>query len=259
MLTVAFNVFDGDEWLPDAINSLREIDCEIIIVWQNTSNYGLKYEPKLPVEGKKLFFKPKWVKPALNELNKRKIALMHSTRPYFMCMDVDELYDPSVLRCAFDRFVASGHEASACQMQTYYKYPDCRLVPPETYWVPLFFRVSQKTFELDTPWPIVADQTRKIPTNDVLLFSREEIEMHHMSHVRYCIRRKLYNSSARILYNPEQLAKWHDTWTLGQKALLAHGFHEVNQCVQSLSLTYGGIRSAPNTGSASSSVSGDVK
>lgn len=228
MLTIAFNVFDGEELLEESIRGVRDIASRIVFVWQRVSNCGEEYEPALPGGFDAIEFCPDLSRPAhVNELAKRNLAVGACRTPWFMSMDVDELYKPGELARAFAATVGEGCDAAACQMQTYYGTPNWRLDPPETYWVPLFYPMNGRRFEHGCRWPVPVDPTRSMPAERVRLFTRTEIEMHHMSYVRRDIRRKLRNSSARPHLDLERLASWHENWRPGTPALMPRGEHAV--------------------------------
>jgi hypothetical protein len=114
-----------------------------------------------------------------------------------MGMDSDELYVKEEFDHMKQIVVDGNHDASACQMLTYYKTGEYIIDPPEDYYVPLFYKIeSHRGFELGASFPVLVDPTRGIPSTNVRLFKRNEIQMHHYSYVRRDIRRKLVNSSA---------------------------------------------------------------
>lgn len=232
-LGVAYNIFDGEELLLPSIRRMREVAHKIVVVYSNISNFG-ESNPGLmnvikQIENESLAdiivqFFPKKDNAHKNETAKRNMGLEHCLDcDVFMTMDCDEFYEPSQLLNALRLFVLSDRNTSACKMQTYYKKSNVIIEPAEEYYVPLFYKVDDRRFILNQKWPVLADPTRKLRPDSFIEFSRDIIEMHHMSYVRNDIRRKLRNSSANINFisRIEEIALAHDKWQLGDLAYLA--------------------------------------
>lgn len=245
-LGVSYNLFDGEELLEFSITNIRPCVQYISVVYQDISNLGnhsnsqiimfleslklkgliddiIKYEPNLSLKGHG------------NEVIKRNIGLESCQRngcTHFMSMDCDEFYGAKELEHI--KSLLSGYDSSACQMQTYYKTSEWAIHPPETYYVPLIYKIDERRFNLNVRWPITADPTRRLDPKNMKVFTRNEIEMHHMSYVRKNIRAKLNNSSANGNWKNriESLAAYHDNWTPLQKAQFAGSeerFYDVKQ------------------------------
>jgi len=221
-LSISYNIFDGEELLETSINSVRKIADHISVVYQTTSNFGVKnekiepYLKELQAKGliDKLFlYEPdliksesgevNWKSGTINELEKRQIGLkIAKANGYkiFMNMDADEVYDTKQLFDALSNFVIGDYDSSFCQMKSFYKLPTMELVPPETYYVPLFYRIN-KNSKLERienkDYPVICDPTRRMKAGYVRIFNREEIEMYHYSYVRKDIESKVLNSSAQ--------------------------------------------------------------
>lgn len=238
-LAVAFNIFDGTENLELTVKNIRPCVDFLIAVYQNTSNYGnlidtdypkllqslgfhyiVKYEPKLGQS------------PHFNEIAKRNIGLNIARQngcELFMTMDCDELYNLSEFKLALNEFIRSGSDASACMMQTYYGNKHWVYKEPETYYVPLFYRTDAKDtrlFREYVQWPVLADPTRKLPSNKVLVYPRSTIQMHHYSYVRHNIELKLINSSALRNYQGRvaDIVQAYNNWNNSDKGLTVHGW-----------------------------------
>jgi hypothetical protein len=231
---VAYNVFDGVELLPLSVASIKKHVDFICAVYQTESNYGEKSE----IGYNDLFFKlgldfsihytPKTNgRNAHNEVAKRNEGLIACTAAgcdIFLTMDCDEVYNPLQFERAKNKFIESGKKSSACQMLTYYHDYNQVFDPPETYHVPLFYRLDGRRFREPTPWPVVADPTRKLSDDDVLLFDRDEIEMHHLSYIRNDIGLKCRNSSSHRLRNAAgEIEKYYKNWLPGMPGYFAGG------------------------------------
>jgi hypothetical protein len=234
-VAAAYNVFDGSELLPQSIDCIRAVADVVIVVYQTKSNYGnyLGFDLKARLEAMDIdvlyHYEPVAGTGAFNECNKRNVGRILAEQQgadVFITVDCDELYNKQQLRDALAAFVASGKDASACQMQTYYKTSDYRYATPEEYYVPLFYKLGMnRVFKEYTQWPVLADPTRKLASNNVLVFSREQIEMHHLSYVRDDIRMKLVNSSAlkNHAHKVDEIVNRYQSWKAGEPALTVHG------------------------------------
>lgn len=233
-LGIAYNVFDGTELLKQSIEQVRGLADFIVVVGQERSNFGERI-PKwtkdylmdaLTLADASMDFEPDDAGGHRNELRKRNMGLERCKRAgctHFMTMDADEFYDAGELRRAMDKFESGDYDASACMMQTYYGLPTHALDPPESYYVPLIYKIDMRSFMMGQPFPVIADPTRKMRTEKFLAFGRDEIEMHHFSYLRKDIRLKLRNSSARTNFNDRvvELAAYYDNWESGKQASLA--------------------------------------
>jgi hypothetical protein len=116
-----------------------------------------------------------------------------------------------------------GYDSSACQMTTYYKEPIYRLDPKEEYYVSLIYKINNNSsYVMGVPFPVLVDPTRRMNTTNCRIFTRDEIEMHHMSYVRKNIERKVRNSSAKVNFEswiPEFL-EYFNKWGEGDDALM---------------------------------------
>lgn len=236
-LGIAYNLFDGSELLEFSAKSVRNCADYIVVVYQDVSNFGngsnvnvlnllsglktlgliddfVLYNPNLGLRGHG------------NEIAKRNLGLelcLAQGCTHFMTMDVDECYKETELKSAKEIVESDGYDSSACQMQTYYKTAEYAINPPETYYVPLIYKLDERRFNQNVRWPISADPTRRLEQKTMMAFMRNKIEMHHYSYVRKDIRAKLNNSSANVNWQNkiERLALHHDNWDPTQKAQFA--------------------------------------
>ena len=256
-LGISYNVFDGEELLEYSLLSVRTIAHHISVVYQTKSNYGnenpnLKKELEtLQDKGliDKLFlYEPKtfesetndkhtigsvarvicvddkgkrtWRNGTLNEIEKREIGLKIAKAnncDTYMSMDADELYDTNEFMDALANFEIGDYDSSFCQMRTFYKFPTHQIDPPETYYVPMFYRIgknSKMEFIHNNQFPVSCDPTRRMKAGYVKIFSRDEIEMYHYAYVRKNIESKIKNSSAQADKTiQERIIKQYNSFT----------------------------------------------
>ncbi len=235
--SIGFNVFDDSiELLEASISNLRPLVDKIYVVWQDVSNFGENaVEPIAEfIEGLKAKgliddeykFKPK---PAMgahyNEMEKRRIGLYLAQADgmdYFMSMDSDEFYDESEFIAMKQTYIDEDLDSGYAQMQTYYKQSDICFETPEEYYVSLFYKVREGvTFEYGVT-PVLIDPTRRQDFGKYKIFTREEIQMHHMSHVRKNIARKFNNSSASVNFRSDipKLIACHESFDINKSNLV---------------------------------------
>lgn len=235
-LGVSYNLFDGEELLESSIKSIRTNVDFISVVYQTVSNFGNpcneELEPLLESLHKEglideLFeYRPNINKGGhYNEIRKRNIGLTLSEGAgctHHMAMDSDEFYTNEQFKYMKKTMEESGYDSSACQMTTYYKEPIYRLEPKEEYYVSLLFKIKQgREYVIGHPFPVLVDPTRRMEPGNCKVFTRDEIEMHHMSYVRKNIRKKLQNSSASPNFrNIDKIVDYYQKWEYPQQALM---------------------------------------
>lgn len=234
---VSYNLFDGEELLESSIKSIRDNVDYVSVVYQTTSNFGhpcseglvpLLEDLKSRGLVDELFeYQPKVNKGGhYNEIRKRNIGLILSEGAgcdYHMAMDSDEFYTDEQMKYVKKIIEEGGYDSSVCQMTTYYKEPIYRLEPKEEYYVSLFHKIRPGVeYVLGHPFPVLVDPTRRVNPGNCKVFTRDEVEMHHMSYVREDIERKVRNSSAKVNFDrwiPEFL-EYFNNWEYGKKALM---------------------------------------
>ncbi len=232
---VSYNVFDAEEHLEGSILQIRNSVDFISVVFQKKSNYGYECNENLQsllinlknnglIDEIYEYYPTIGVSPHVNEINKRNIGLGLSVRnrcTHHMSMDTDEYYEKSQFEYLKKIMIDGDFDSSACQMSTYYKEPIYRLEPKEEYYVSLLFKIRPNIYyKFGNSFPVLTDPTRSMDSGKFRVFSRDEIEMHHMSYVRKNIEKKLLNSSAKINfenYIPEFL-EYFKNWENGMKA-----------------------------------------
>lgn len=232
---VSYNIFSGLELLEGSIERIKDHVDHINVVYQVVSNTGtIKTEihdfvrylyHKGLIDSANLFHAYDGATPKQNETRKRNIGLevcRDKGCTHFLSMDTDEYYDPDQFKQAIDLVIQGGYSSSACKMQTYYKSIEYRLSPPEEYYVPFLYKIDDRSFINGQQWPVKADPSRKMRPDKMKIFSRNELEMHHLSYVRTDIREKLYNASSSVNFKDrlEEIADYYDNWTYPMPAYL---------------------------------------
>jgi len=175
-----------------------------------------------------------------NEITKRELGRLNCLEngmTHFISMDCDEFYLKSELAYAKQKMINNGYESSACRMRIFGKFPTVEYLRDDYNAVPFIHILSPtKPYRLASPYPeqenkrmIGLDPTRRIENIDHTMkfyfFSRQEIEMYHMTLVRKNIYKKLINVSNRQNYGDIELflEKWN-SWTPDQGVLHPHPF-----------------------------------
>lgn len=211
-LAAIYNVWDGEELLEGSIRQIRSLVDEVIIVWQDKSNYGEEYRPFLT---EKILFDSTLVKyePNLglsgvqNETIKRQSGIDKAKElkcTHFILMDCDEYYEAHEFERAKERIDKNDLEGTVVRLFTYYKYPTLRLEFMESYYVPFIHKLKPNTLCGVRNYPFWCDPTRGINVSNVALL---DCVMHHYSWIRKDIRKKLNNSSAKKNFS-EKISKF---------------------------------------------------
>jgi hypothetical protein len=236
-LGVSYNLFDGEELLEDSIKQIRSEVEHISVVYQTVSNFGNKCDPELvnmltDLKERGLIDQLFEYKPIIgvgghyNEVTKRNIGLSLSIGAgctHHMSMDSDEFYKPNQFKLIKTKMEEGDFDSSFCQLKTYYKERDVILTPPEDYYVSLIYKITpDNSFVLGLPCPVLVDPTRRMNSGKHIIFTREEVQMHHMTYVRKNLRTKLENSSALMNFKDriDNLVKYHDEWKYPMDALM---------------------------------------
>ncbi len=178
---VSYNIFsDSIELLEHSIKCIREHVDHINVVYQTVSNMGLaSSEPIEDIVNDLLArglvdevycFKPKVQRgPHANECEKRQLGSYISANAgchYHMCADADELYNEKQFVHMKNTYLTDNLVAGYAQMQTFYKSTEYVLDPPETYYVSLFYDISNgDTYAFNAPCEVLVDPTRKMVLN----------------------------------------------------------------------------------------------
>ncbi len=227
----SYNVYDGIELLEHSIKSIRESVDFISVVYQTISNSGQTSDEDIKglldeLVGKGLINEVFHYNPKLNmslhwnELEKRKIGVylsQNADSKYHLTIDTDEIYIKNQLDYVKQYMLDNPNiDAGYCQMQTYYKSTEFVLDPPEDYYVSLFFDIydGERNYGFGERGVVLVDPTRNMKSVNPKVFTRNEIELHHISGVRKNYRKKVTNSSASTNYNLEidKLCDWYDNF-----------------------------------------------
>ena len=238
-LGASYTVFDDAiELLSYALAAIRPEVAYVSVVYQMISNTGEKASfgfreeiARLRVAGlidEVVFYIPDLQQSAaLNELQKRNIGFDLSRKAgctHHMATDSDEFFTHAHFEIIKKDLRDNQSEAQFAQMKTFYKFPTEEILPPDEYFVPLFYKITpENCYILNAPTPVVVDPTRSISTATYRIFTREEVEMYHMSYVRKDIGKKLRNSSAAVNFADKipLLIEAYQKWQPGDPVLLA--------------------------------------
>lgn len=212
-LGISYSVWDGEELLEQSIKQIRPVADYINVVWQKLSWYGRPCNPgleklllKLKDKGlidEIIFFEPDLAaNPSYNEITKRNIGLRAARRAgctHFMTMDTDEFYDTTQFRAAYNDIVERNLTHTCCNIISYVT-PTVRYRDPESFFVSFINRIDHNekfTFDAFCDYiPCLVDPTRKIKLRKKSRFCfLGNIVMHHMTHVRRDINKKVENST----------------------------------------------------------------
>lgn len=203
-LAAIYNVWDGVELLRGSMNCIKDHVDVFVIVYQDVSNKGEKYDPLEEVDLSGLnnirIIKYDPILEAngtYNERRKRNLGLdiaREEKCTHFLHMDCDEYYE-DFWKAKRD-FRHSGAKGSVCELLTYFKLPTYRFENVDNYFVPFIHQLRNDTFAGQfSIYPFYVDPTRNINEKDVV---KLESKMHHFSWVRKNIERKVRNSSANL-------------------------------------------------------------
>jgi hypothetical protein len=239
-LGVSYMVFDGSELLEAAILSIRNQVDFVSVIYQSTSYFGNPAESQLELTVKRLEYSgliDQLVhrEPDLslhhkdNELGYRNLGLQLSKEAactHHLTLDVDEFFNESQL--AYAKTQMNGYDVSIVPMSVYYKKPTYLIVPDQKLHISFIHSVENEydrtvTFE---EFPFRLETTRRLKCHaKCRIFSKEEVNMHHMAYVRKDIRRKLENSDNGQFYRKrEQFYSDFNKYQLGDRLRIVPDF-----------------------------------
>lgn len=236
----SYNVFDNEELLESSIKNIRNFACEITVIFQNISNFGVKADPNLlevlnDLKNKKLvdnlvLYNTQLSKGAQwNELQKNNLGYEFAKKKkadYYSLMACDEFYFEDEYKKMLDCLNEYPVDLVTSYMYTYYKSSNYRFKEIENYVVPILNKVYQddRRYVVNGKMPLLIDPLRTMEYNSCFCFPKQTPLMHHLSHVRKDFRKKLENSSAKVnwLNHIEEMVKRYESWKPGQNAYL-HG------------------------------------
>jgi len=226
---VSYNVFDGVELLEDSINHIRNFVDYISIIFQTKSYWNNDLSQREITIVNDLYDRGLINEIVMydnnfnisihgNEITKRNLGLQSAIRngcTHFMSLDCDEFYVNDEFKMLIDFHKNNPNDISYIPLVAYYK--DSKyLINPEKYnnndlYVSGFYPTNLQ-FKMASPLRIKVDPTRKVTggkENNIKIFNKDEIKMHHLSYVRVDLYKKINNSPAKLRYgnNPNHLEK----------------------------------------------------
>jgi hypothetical protein len=203
-IAAVFNVWaDCLCLLPYAIENIRPVVDEVIVVYSWKSNRGNTIRYELPKDCILVQCEPETNVPHINETAKRNAGLEEVKKrgfTHFIMMDADEFYVQSEFQKA--KLLLGNQAGSVCRIQTYFKSPTLTIGYDYTL-VPFIHKVTPRLqYKLNSAsYPFTyergnarIDCTRRLNISSGVILA--DITMHHYSFVRKDMNLKLENSSA---------------------------------------------------------------
>ena len=172
--------------------------------------------------------------PFFNELKKRelgRLACQKQACTHFMSMDTDEYYKQQELQVIWHRMMQQGYDCAVCKMRFFFKFPRCELLPKDdNNYVTAIFKVDpDMPLRLAHPYAnLLIDPTRRMfGATQLLVCTRNELEMYHYSFVRLNIAKKIMNVTNRGNYNQHELNEFiqrFPKWTQGLPVVHPHPY-----------------------------------
>ena len=124
---------------------------------------------------------------------------------HFFFSATDHYYDS--LQFANCKQKAKQYDVTASKMYTYFKNPEWRLDPIESYYMPFICKLRKsQTYCRDTggKWNVYIDPSLcAVPNDSFYEFKEDELIMHHYSFVRDDMSNKLMNAAARVNFDKD--------------------------------------------------------
>jgi hypothetical protein len=199
--------------LPHCIENHSTFADSVIVVWSETSNYGVK-DPRM----KEFVYKHTYSNvifhqlepqrgrlPAVNERAKRNagidVARTHGFS-HFIIADADEFYDARLVEWEKEKFNQLTIYGLVCGLRVYVRHPT--LYTTDHTLVPFIHKLTPKIKCVENRYYPFAydnggariDPTRRFNISEGVV--RSDIQMHHMSYVRSDINMKIANSTANL-------------------------------------------------------------
>lgn len=237
-LGICYNVFQGTELLPYAIEEIRHhVDVVVACVQSHSwTKQPIKQKDVLIVAELKnkgliddvIYFTPTAMNPKVEQTNKSEFCRRHLKEvhncTHFIISDVDEIYQREQFAHAKEVMLKGEFKSSACLMETYYKDPIYKLSPRVDFYVPFIFQMDYRDYSLNATFPVKVDPSRKINSGieDTVLFSPDQLLMHHYSYIRSNLEEKVFNSSNYPKHKTtfEGLAEYWNKWEFPMPAII---------------------------------------
>lgn len=207
-----FNVWDGIELLYYAVDNIRPVVDEVIIVWSEMSNRQEKNDEFSPEDFSDCVLvqsEPKYLRnPSESEREKRNVGLQKAKElgfTHFIMMDCDEFYDQYDFTQEKERIYRDNLNGLVGNVKVYFKEPTLTIGLDPSTRVPFIQKIvpglayrrnKQYPFAYDENGGLRIDPTRHLTHNKGVEWS--DILMHHYSWVRKDIGKKVRNSSASL-------------------------------------------------------------
>lgn len=235
-LGIAYNLFDGEEFLPFLLKSVRQQIDFISVIYQPYSYFGSPAPPEQLeildglasaglIDKIVRYNSDLSLKPRVNETAIRNLGVQLSSDAgctHHISSDVDEFYDPVQLEYA--KSIMDDHDSSVVLNWNYFKEPTYLIVPKREHYASFIHPVSN-TYDMTSTFFFNVDPTRKlVNTQKCKVFSEDEIVIHHMSFVRKDIRKKFVNSAMGLIPSLDKFVTRFDTYKLGDRLVVPPDF-----------------------------------
>lgn len=211
---VSYSVYDGEELLEASIKSIKNCVDYVGVVYQTKSWYGEDADKNLlplllDLKNQGLIdelieYKPNFKKNAgKNERTKRTLGIKHARKAkvdYLICMDTDEFFIKEEIESAKTEIISKGITHSFCPIVNYTEDFTERLLEIRSFAIPLFSKINifSKAGKNYKHAITITDPNRTISHR---IFSKYfflcSVRMHHFTHIRKDIEKKLRSSSCK--------------------------------------------------------------
>lgn len=223
----AYIVFDGTELLERSIDQIRQHVDFICVVYQRSSWFGkpvsgfdlgtvksLRATEKIDRLVEFTAFRSLQDKSGISmrraksfERDKRQLGLRECITngcTHFLCMDVDEFYDPTQFLAAKNKIIEHDYAQTACKFINYVNIPTVHR-GYDSKRVPFICKVNSES-QLGQEFFVKCDPTRGIKpqVKPFVEFDASELTMHHMETVRMDLQAK-YESTTRSNFKRERI------------------------------------------------------
>lgn len=233
-LGVCYMVFDGEELLPFAVKNIRPLVDHISVTYQTTSYFGNPCGPELiptinallkdNLIDEAIHYEPNIsLLPKDNELQLRNIGLNASRQTdcsHHISFDVDEFITLPQLQYAKHVVDKEKPDFTMTPHIVYFKSPTYQVTPHMNLNCS-FMHPVDNDYVYNNEFPFRIDVTRRFRNHErFIVFSMEEVAIHHMSYVRKDIKKKFLNSDNGRCYQINKFTKQHTEYQLGDKICL---------------------------------------
>jgi len=254
---VAFNLFDGEEILIDSLLSYRPYVHKLIVVYQCKGHYGsdhsnpnlergLKYLKSIGLVDELIKFsnfdiatdEVQFQRLSTDKMNLAIAKARELGCSHLMWVDNDEFFISRQLRYMIfyqfkfwrpknqfhpNKLMSIG---GAVQHVQYYKSPKFQKKEREGEFIATFIPIDCSNVRFESfrgsSVPISPDRTPNVEC--LVAFSRIEVQMHHLSMVRYSLKDKSRSQlPSRGLNDPFRISERFEQWEYPQKGLWSGG------------------------------------